>query len=102
MFYIRRYDQCPPGEFWYQQTDGLSKIFRSNPDIYGLAKRVCDFRRGNNLSRDTIQEALEDIDAFTCQRLHNSISWCYESNRSFGELHPAPASSGCGTCGARV
>jgi hypothetical protein len=100
MFRLLSHDNCPPGEFRYdQEFNGRFKKFGPTPLMGELAARVANFRAGNKLPRATQMEALEDIDLFTCQRLGNSPRWTYNTDRSFAELVPKTSLGGCATCG---
>lgn len=96
------YDRVPPGEFFYRQTDGVSKSFGATPDISALARRVGSFRAGNSLSRSDYLSCLEDIDTFTCNRLNNSSQFCYQTDIPFDQLHPVGGGGGCSSCGANL
>ncbi len=101
MIRLNSHDKCPPGEFYYSQD---SKRFGATPLIKELAKRVANFRSGNGLPGGTFEQALQDIDAYTCARLNNSPDWCYDTERSFAETTPAigQKSGGCASCGAKI
>lgn len=95
---------CPPGEFRYQQQSPSGKIvkFDPDPDIHHLAVVVADWRRANNVPRGTVDEALEDIVAYTCQRLGNHDRWCYNTDKSLTAILPKRSKSGCMGCGAHL
>lgn len=94
---------CPPGEFIYEQTEGVRRKFPAGPDIEALARVVAEFRQANKVPRGTFAAALEDIDAYTCQRIGNHRDWCYNTDRSYAETTPAARpQGGCGGCGARM
>lgn len=98
--WLRSFEKnLPPGQFWYQQ-DG--KKFGSSPEIRLVADRVRAFRKANQLPRSTVNEALEDIVLFTCQRLNGNPVWCYETDDPIGVLVAQAASSPCSTCGAKI
>lgn len=102
MFRLKRHDQAPPGEYPYEQTVGLRKKFPKTVDIYGQAQAVADFRKGNNLPRGTFEEALQDIDEYTCVRLGNMPRWCRDSQKPYAETTPKLQKKLGGCCGARV
>ena len=93
---------CPPGEFIYEQTEGVRRKFPGQPDINALARTVAEFRLANGLARATAFLALEDIDFFNCQRLGFCLDWCYNTDKSFALTSAPKHVSGCGGCGARV
>lgn len=99
MWILISYTPFPPGQFPYVQTEGIVKKFQGDCDINMQAKRVYDFRKGNNLPRASLNEALEDIDRYTCQRLGNDPQYCRDTEQSFQTIHPPLAKSGCATCG---
>jgi hypothetical protein len=91
---------CPPGEFIYTQSEGITRKFGPSPDIYGLSNTIAEFRRANKLSRGTADEALEDIVAYTCTRLGNHPRWCYNTDKTLAQLVPKrQTGGGCSTCG---
>lgn len=100
MFVLITYSPMPPGQFPYVQTEGITHKFPGDCDIMLQAKRVHDFRKGNNLPRKSLEECLEDIDRYTCARLGNDPLFCTEiENVSFVTIHPNVAKGGCATCG---
>lgn len=100
MYRLKSHLNAPPGQFRYEQTEGIYRKFESSPLIDQLAKSVADFRAGNGLSRARYEEALEDVDFYNCQRLGFMERWCYNTDRPFVETSVKP--KGCGTCGHRV
>lgn len=104
MIRLITYSKCPPGEFYFVQTEGVYKKFTPTPEILSLAQHVGLFREANQLPRSTLPEALEDIDSFTCARLNNDPRWCYETDVPFSQLTPAALATPqpCATCGAKV
>lgn len=103
MLRLISHSRCPPGEFYYVQTEGLPHTFVSTPLIRELAKTVVEFRKGNSLPRASLGDVLSDIDAFTCARLGNDPRWVYDSDQPLAVTSPilqAPKRGGC--CGARV
>lgn len=97
MIRLLSYDNCPPGEFYFVQSEGVYHKFKATPLIKSLAKRVADFRLANKLPRSDASSALADIDAFTCTRLNNSPQWCYDTDAPIPDINPS--SGGCATCG---
>lgn len=93
--------KCPPGEFIYEQTEGIKRKFKFS-DIYTLSNTVADFRKANSLPRATSDEALVDIVAYTCQRLGNNPRFCFNTDKTIQASIPkrlSRAGGGCGTCG---
>ncbi len=72
---LRSYDVSPPGNYCYEQTEGIRRQFGCHPLIEALARIVSDFRRGNNLPRADIKETLADVDEYNCTRLGNNPSF---------------------------
>jgi hypothetical protein len=97
MLRLRSHNQCPPGEFWYKQAE-RQKRFGPSPEILSVAKPLSNFRQANGLPRASIEEALADIDAFTCQR---QPAWCSDSDKMASAM-ANPSGGGCPTCGAKV
>jgi hypothetical protein len=100
MFRLVSYEQCPPGEFQYEQAAGAAKPRRwKSPLILEMAGKVADFRKGNNLPRASSLEALQDIDVANCARLGNNSRWCVDSDAPY----VGPSGGGpCAGCGAKV
>lgn len=101
MIRLLTHAKCPPGEFYYIQGGTVTKKFPPTPEIRSLASKVANFRRANNLPGATQDQALADIDAFTCARLNNNPRWCIDTDR------PIPneivrSTGGCSTCGAKL
>ena len=94
----------PPGEYTYEQTEGIQKFFPSVGDKSTLAVRVADFRKGNNLPRATYSEALVDIIQYTCNRLGGSPPWCFQldPNTPIELTSSAFQPAECHGCGAPV
>jgi hypothetical protein len=102
---LRSYEMTPPGGYPYEQTEGIHRKFRSEPVIEMQAQIVASFRRANHLPRASALEALQDIDAYTCQRLGNMPAYCVSTEQpvpavALGSTSPLVAP--CGGCGARV
>ena len=97
------FNTVPPGEYFYEQTEGIRKKFGHTPELNELAGRVAAFRKGNNLPRATSAEALQDIITYTCQRLGNNPRFCYDTEKPFDQLvSTGKSGSGCSSCGAPV
>ena len=101
MFRLISHLKAPPGEFRYEQTDGIQRKFPRTPLIRNLANQVLDFRRGNNLPRADFASVVEEIDAWNCRRLGNDPHWCYDSEKNYAATSPLLKKSGCSTCGHR-
>lgn len=105
---LRSYDAVPPGGYSYEQTIGIYRAFSAQPLIEAQAQAVSAFRKGNGLPRSDIQEALQDIDAYTCARLGGMSEWCVETSPKAARitaLNPsvsvvAGGAKGCRGCGA--
>lgn len=105
MIRLITHSKCPPGQFYYLQSEGAAHRFASTPEINTLAQVVSNFRSANHLPRTSYAEALEDIDAFTCARLGNDPRWCYQTQIPFDQTAPsilANQARPCATCGAKV
>ena len=75
---LRTLNTVPPGGWVYEQAlgDGRSKKWKSMNQVWALAEEIADFRKGNGLERGSAKEALHDIEAATCLRLHDDPAWC--------------------------
>ncbi len=102
MWVLKRYDQCPPGSFPYEQTQGIRKKFEATSDIESQAHLVADFRKANGLERATVPEAATDIDTYTCQRLGNMKEFCRDTEGKAYSPPVSPPRGGCGGCGAHL
>lgn len=104
-FRLRSYDANPPGNYLYLQTKGIRKEFGPAPDIVALGNEVSQFRKGNNLPRQSVAEAIEDISSYTCFRLGNMPQWCISTEpnvRTLALNTSSPVVAPCPTCGIRV
>lgn len=103
MFQLKSLLKCPPGSFYFEETvNGVTHKFASTPLPEQLAYEIKERRKGNNLPRATFEEALADIIVFTCTRLNNDSSFCYETDKTVAQLHGATVKSGCRGCGVRL
>jgi len=50
--------------------------------VWELATQIADFRAGNGLPRATPREALADIEAYSCERLHDDPNWCVAQKKT--------------------
>lgn len=98
-----KYSPMPPGQYPYQQPDPLGHYFPGDCDIQTQAIRVSAYRQGNKLARPSYEEALEDIDRYTCQRLGGHQRWCVDDEKPFDQAQPIATNrrrqKGCSTCG---
>ncbi len=118
MYRIRRHENAPPGQYyfkilfqngkeeWYfgpcKHTANCHQ-FGPSPTINEPARRLSAFRTSNVLPRAGITESTEDIDAYTCQRLGNNDTWCYNTDKPYGEVNPtALPPAPCATCGHKL
>jgi len=95
--------QCPPGEFIFPKPAGSAERFWKSPLANSVAASMADYRRGNNLPRPSVQECLEDVIAYTCQRLGNMREYCINTDQ--GPAQSAALNipkAGCGGCGAKL
>jgi hypothetical protein len=103
MWILINHLNCPPGEFLYEQTEGIQRKFPSTPLIRHQADAVSEFRKANGLPRSDFASCLQDVDCFTCQRLGNNPRYCKDTERQYNEVVRTNRSGGgCGTCGAAV
>jgi hypothetical protein len=100
MFKLITYSPFPPGEFSYEQTDGIYHKFEGMGLSVGQqAKNVLKFRTANQLGRATYVEVVQDIDAYTCARLKNNPQFVIDSDKPVEVVQPS--SGGCSTCGVK-
>ena len=100
---LRTYELTPPGGYPYTEPDGHQ--FHSSPMIEDTARRVASYRAANGRPRATVREALEDVDAYTCQRLGNMAQWCLCNDQAAGNVSFGPGNpiiTPCHGCGAKV
>jgi hypothetical protein len=101
---LKTYEISPPGGYPYEDTDGHK--FASSPMIEDTARRVAAYRAKNNRPRSSVREALEDVDAYTCQRMGNMAQWCLCNDQAAGQVSFGPGSPivdpTCKSCGAAV
>jgi len=103
MIYLRSYTPFPPGEFLYEQKyPGGVMLFKGDGlSMEQQAKRVVDFRKGNQLDRATLSQTIEDISIFTCTRLGGMTKWCVDSDAPVVAF-VGNSGGGCSTCGRPV
>lgn len=99
--WLKNYNVNPPGNFMYEQGQGIHHRFRPNPVIEQLVKEVSEFRIANHLPRASLAETLEDVDRYQCARLNNSENWCWDCPDSFERTHQNHPfiTKSCTTCG---
>ena len=102
MFLLRFHSPFPPGQFPYTQHEGIHRVFKGDCDLFEQAKRVSSFRSANGLPRPSLEEAVADIDIYTCARLGNDDKWCRDADATYNELVIANRPRKCGACGAKV
>lgn len=104
MWVLKSQRKAPPGNFLYEQTEGIYKKFDATPLLDDLARVVTKFRKGNNLPRANLEKVLQEVEQYNCARLGNNPRYCYDTERPYVEVSPIAkrASGGCGGCGARV
>lgn len=94
-----------PGGYVYVEPafgNQPEQLFKAESyDLKQQAKIVLQFRLANKRPRATLEETMEDIDIYTCQRLGGHKRWCRDSNKTYVEHHPQVVPRGCGTCGHR-
>ena len=101
---LRSYEAPLPGNYPYEQTEGIHRRFAAQPIIEAQAQIVSTFRKANGLPRASIGECLQDVDSYQCQRLGNHPTWCTScdpnSPRPVAMLpsnpNIAPPCAGCG------
>lgn len=101
MWVLKTHSKAPPGGYPYEQREGIRKKFGTTFDILDDARKVADFRKGNNLSRATVALAMEDIDTQTCERIGNDPRYCRNTDQTYIENTPKlqKGRRGCATCG---
>ena len=100
IYRLRSYDISPPGGYFYEQTEGVHRVFRPQPIIEPVAKALSSFRKGNGLSRSDIRECVEDVDHFVAARVDDGYRVATEDTTSIAMAanNPtiAPPCRGCG------
>lgn len=99
MYKLLVHTPFPPGEYPYEQTQGIYQRFNGDGlSIEQQAQRVLDFRRGNTLERRILAECIQDIDAYTCARLNNNPQFVVDSDAPvYVEVRPTGSCATCGT-----
>ncbi len=119
MVRLNSHMSVPPGEFvWrvvvrdgivtptHTPCGGQSNCFTFGPSplIDQIAKEYLTFLRGNKLPGADYAQIVEQIDAYTCERLGNSPQFCYDSEARVSQNSPTVmASRGrCAGCGIKL
>lgn len=102
MYRLISYDTFPPGGFSYSDPNTGKRFGGSGYGIREQATRVSEFRRANRFSRPSVLECLEDIDAFTCNRLGNAAQFVRNTDVPISQGSGLPESAPCSTCGAAL
>ncbi len=97
---LRSYDVAPPGNYPFEQFDGIYRKFPATPYPEAQAQNILSFRQKNNLPRATLQESLLDLGTYTCQRLGNMSAYCINTDNPVPSNSPMVAQRGCRGCGA--
>lgn len=101
MLRLASINNFPPGGFYYVQPGYPQKKFTTYDGFLDQARRISRFRTANNLSRSSVEESAEDLQAFTCARLGSP--WCYDTDKPWAEIMASLVpSAGCGSCGQPV
>jgi hypothetical protein len=92
----------PPGAFPYSQVwQGKQYNFPDiGLDIVSQAAVIFKFRKANGLPNATLDQTIEDLNVYTCQRLGNDLRWCGDGTNVARAQQTK--SSGCRGCGAVV
>lgn len=101
MLWLRNFNSCPPGEFYFRTSEAPGHTFGPSPLIGKVAADLSEFRKGNNLPRSAGRECLEDVVLFTVARLDPRSEWVVETDQTPATLIPQ-ASAGCSSCGAVI
>lgn len=101
---LKSYEQPLPGNYPYEQVEGIRRSFPSLPTPESQASAVSAFRKGNGLPRSSFVECLEDVDRYQCQRLGNNRTYCNCSDqKGIVALNASsPIIAPCKGCGAPV
>lgn len=101
MLRLKNYANHPPGGFGHPDLPALTGVY----DILELARRLADFRKGNSLPRASVEEAFQDIDTHTANRVRGSVKrwkdWVVDTDEAL-YVAAVPRPSKCGGCGAKV
>jgi hypothetical protein len=76
---LKSYNTIPPGGWRYEQPETKWKL-KNMGSVNDAVGEMLEQRRFNNLPRATRQECLEDLDAYTCQRLGGDLAWCVDGD----------------------
>lgn len=104
-FYLRSYDQTPPGGYPFTQLTGIRKEFPSQPDPFAQARIVSAFRKANNLPKSSVPECLAAVSSQTCWRLKNDPAYCSQQDSDAAGIalnQSSPIIAPCRGCGAPI
>lgn len=78
---LKTLNTVPPGGWIYVQEYTDNGVKKSKRWVYFgpisiAAGEIADFRKGNNIPRATIEEVIQDVEEYTCQRLGNDPTYC--------------------------
>lgn len=93
----------PPGAFPYSQTvNGVTYKWPDvGLDLVSQAQKISSFRKANNLPRASLDDSIEDLNIYTCQRLGCDPRWCDDGVTK--QVHiQTNTGGGCRTCGVRI
>jgi hypothetical protein len=76
---LKNRNNLTPGGWLYEQKETGFKL-RSMSPLMEAAKELAEHRQANKLTRPTIGEAADDIDAATCNRLGYDPAWCFSAD----------------------
>ena len=87
------YEQSVNGKIYKWQDIGL--------DIVSQARKIAGFRKANGIERSSVDECVDDVSAFTCQRLGCDPRFCSDGSTPTQTFQQAK-SGGCASCGAKI
>lgn len=103
---LKTYEAVPPGGYIFENFPVIYRKFPSVPTIESQARYVSDFRKANGIPRSSPKECLQEVDAYTCQRLGCNPAYCVAQDSKTGQIVALNQSNpiltgGCAGCGAR-
>lgn len=102
MLWLKNYNDCPQGEFYFKQAEAGSRTFGPSPLLGQVARDVSNFRKGNSLPRADFTSSFSDVVQFTVARLPADSQWLTTlPDQNPDGLVPQP-STGCSGCGANL
>lgn len=90
---LKNRQKLPPGGWIYQQHDGNKKVvktFKSMAPFNDAVQDILRCREANNFERATFDEAAEDLEAATCERLGFDPRHCSKKNAPEGAFTFTP------------